>query len=103
LTIFYRELVASNATQFLTETAVTPFFRHHPRALYPGRITTHVLAMSALELRHPVIFRVRVKAGDFAVHGRMDNTIYFCLEVMGDPIHIWHWYDGLPRARSKVS
>ena len=35
---------------------------------------THVLAMSALELRHPVIFRVRVKAGDFLVHREDHRT-----------------------------
>jgi hypothetical protein len=48
---------------------------------------THVLAMSALELRHPVIFRVRVKAGDFLVHSRMDNTLYFLSRSKGDLIH----------------
>jgi hypothetical protein len=64
----FRELVALNAIQFLAETAVTSFLRHHPRALYPTRIMAHVLAMSALEFCHPVIFKVRVKAGDFSVH-----------------------------------
>ena len=53
----FRELVALNAIQFLAETG-----------RYPRRVMAHVLAMSALEFCHPVICKVRVKAGDFSVH-----------------------------------
>jgi hypothetical protein len=49
LTIFYREFVASNAISIPDLDGCYAFLGHHPRALYPGRMMTHV-AMSAIIL-----------------------------------------------------
>ena len=44
----------------------TPRFRGHPLAHLPWWIVAHVLAVAALELRHPVAFVVEVIADDAA-------------------------------------
>lgn len=40
----------------------------HPGSHLPRRIMPDVLGVTALQLRHPMLFRVLVKSGDVAVH-----------------------------------
>ena len=48
----------------------TTLLRRHPLPHLPWRIVAHVLAVTALELRHPVVLGILMEAGDGAVDAR---------------------------------
>ena len=56
--------IARAAMEDLTKATLPPVRRQYPRPLDPWRLMTHVLAMSALQLRHPVALVVLVKSHD---------------------------------------
>lgn len=57
--------VAKEAVEFGTNPAGSAIRSCHPLAELPGRIVTHVLAMAALQLGHPVTLFVKMEAGDW--------------------------------------
>jgi hypothetical protein len=47
----------------------------YPRTYLPGRCVPYVLAMPTLELRHPVVLLVLVKAHDAALWNHQDRLV----------------------------
>lgn len=69
----------------MTEHVRAALLRHDPRPIDPRRPVTHVLIVPALELRHPVLFVVEMKAGDALVHGRVTNAELCISRAERDP------------------
>jgi hypothetical protein len=67
--------VAPHAVQRRTEEARAPLGGRHPLAVLPRRVVTHVLAMSAVEIRDPMTFIIPVEPDNATIHvavsGRM--------------------------------
>ena len=61
--------VAVGTLERRTQPALTTLRGEYPRAFLPGRPVTHVLAVAALEERHPVPHLVLLEADDAAPHG----------------------------------
>lgn len=53
-----------HALQHGAEHPTASFFRDDPRPVLPGWIVSHMLRVPALEVRHPMIFIIEVKADD---------------------------------------
>jgi hypothetical protein len=61
-------VIAGAALEGRAEPLVSPLLREHPRALLPRWAVADVLAVPALEQRHPVPDLVSVEAHDGALH-----------------------------------
>jgi hypothetical protein len=64
----HRGFVASNAVQLDAKAAGATLGRGNPGPELPRRIVTHVLAVAAPQLGHPVRFVILVKSNDRLLH-----------------------------------
>src|SRR6185437_797960 len=62
--------IAFEALKRRADHALPPRGGGDPWTADPGRIVTHVLVVSAVELGHPVLLLVAMVTGDVALHGR---------------------------------
>ena len=62
--------VAAAALELEPQEPGASFRRGDPRPYLPWRIVPHVLAMPALEIRHPVAHLVEMKSDDRPLHAR---------------------------------
>jgi hypothetical protein len=60
--------IALGALEHRLEPASPTLLARHPATNLPGRIMTHVLAMAALQLGHPVPLLVLMEAGYASLH-----------------------------------
>ena len=60
--------VAAHAVERRAEHRLASSLTQDPRAIHEGRTVPHMLAVDAIEIRHPVAVLVKVKADDRAPH-----------------------------------
>jgi hypothetical protein len=63
-----RHSIACGAVQLYANKRPAGLFRRHPGPVLPRRIVPHVLTVSALEVRDPVMFEVLMKTDDLTLH-----------------------------------
>jgi hypothetical protein len=61
--------VAQTAFDKLAECLLSSGFGRHPRSDEPGRLVTHMLAVTALQLRDPMLLFVLTESHDASLHG----------------------------------
>jgi len=61
--------IAQATTESMANHTGATFRCSDPRVIGPWGIVTNVLIVTALEVRHPMLFFVQVKANDPPIHG----------------------------------
>lgn len=64
-------MIALLAREHLSKNIGTALWRDNPRTIGPWWIVSNVLVVTALELRHPMLLFILMKADDAFVHGRL--------------------------------
>src|SRR4051794_18138984 len=68
---------AFHALEAAAEGSAAALGGRHPIARGPGRVVPYVLVVPALELRHPMVFRIEMEADDAALH-RLPSSLRPC-------------------------